>query len=66
MHGSGILEIEGRKEDHAGIRRAGLQRIRPTKKSATRTQGHAEVLQVEYDPKVIKLEKLLEVFFEMH
>ena len=28
--------------------------------------GHAEVLQVEYDPKVIKLEKLLEVFFEMH
>ncbi len=28
--------------------------------------GHAEVLKVEYDPSVIPLEKLLEVFFEMH
>lgn len=28
--------------------------------------GHAEVLQIEYDPKVITLEKLLEVFFTMH
>jgi peptide-methionine (S)-S-oxide reductase len=28
--------------------------------------GHAEVLQIEYDPKVIELEKLLDVFFTMH
>lgn len=28
--------------------------------------GHAEVLRIDYDSKVIKLEKLLEVFFEMH
>lgn len=28
--------------------------------------GHAEVLQVEYDPKVAPLDKLLEVFFKMH
>ena len=28
--------------------------------------GHAEVLRVEYDPKVAKLEKLLEIFFKMH
>jgi len=27
---------------------------------------HAEVLQIEYDPEVMPLEKLLEVFFEMH
>jgi peptide-methionine (S)-S-oxide reductase len=28
--------------------------------------GHAEVLEVEYDPKVADLGKLLEIFFEMH
>ncbi len=28
--------------------------------------GHAEVAMIEYDPKVISLEKLLEVFFSMH
>lgn len=28
--------------------------------------GHAEVVQIEYDPKVISLESILEVFFSMH
>lgn len=28
--------------------------------------GHAEVLQVEYDPSKITLEKLLDIFFNMH
>jgi len=28
--------------------------------------GHAEVLEIEYDPEVITLSKLLDVFFEMH
>jgi peptide-methionine (S)-S-oxide reductase len=28
--------------------------------------GHAEVVQVEYDPEVISYEKLLEVFFMIH
>ena len=28
--------------------------------------GHAEVIQVEYDPKVISYEKLLETFWEAH
>jgi peptide-methionine (S)-S-oxide reductase len=28
--------------------------------------GHAEVLQIDYDPSVITLDKLLEIFFEMH
>ena len=28
--------------------------------------GHAEVIQVEFDPKVITYEKLLEIFFESH
>lgn len=28
--------------------------------------GHAEVAMIEYDPKVIPLDKVLEVFFSMH
>lgn len=32
----------------------------------THTTGHAEVVQVTYDPKKISYEKLLEVFFDNH
>ena len=32
----------------------------------TGTTGHAEVIQVEFDPAVISYEKLLEVFSEAH
>lgn len=28
--------------------------------------GHAEVLQIEYDPQKVSLDKLLQIFFEMH
>ena len=28
--------------------------------------GHAEVLQIEYDPKLVSFDKLLDVFFTMH
>lgn len=28
--------------------------------------GHAEVLRIEYDPNVVKLEKLLDIFVTMH
>lgn len=28
--------------------------------------GHAEAVQIEFDPKVISFEKLLEVFFKLH
>ncbi len=30
------------------------------------TTGHAEVIKVDYDPKVVSLEKLLEIFFKAH
>ena len=30
------------------------------------TSGHAEVIQVQFDPAVVSYEKLLEVFFESH
>ena len=32
----------------------------------TGTTGHAEVIQIEFDPAVISYEKILEVFFEAH
>ncbi|MCL4787025.1 MAG: peptide-methionine (S)-S-oxide reductase MsrA [Verrucomicrobia bacterium] len=32
----------------------------------TKTTGHAEVVQVEFDPAVISYEKLLEAFWEVH
>ncbi|MDO8141805.1 MAG: peptide-methionine (S)-S-oxide reductase MsrA [Candidatus Brocadiales bacterium] len=32
----------------------------------TGTTGHAEVVQVTFDPKIISLEKILEVFFTVH
>jgi peptide-methionine (S)-S-oxide reductase len=32
----------------------------------TGTTGHAEVIQIEFDPAVISYEKVLEVFFEAH
>src|SRR5262249_13850338 len=32
----------------------------------TGTTGHAEVVQVTFDPKVISLKEVLEVFFTMH
>jgi methionine-S-sulfoxide reductase len=28
--------------------------------------GHAEVVQISYDPKIIQLQTLLEIFFTMH
>jgi peptide-methionine (S)-S-oxide reductase len=32
----------------------------------TKTTGHAEVVQIEYDPQKISYEKLLETFWEVH
>lgn len=30
------------------------------------TTGHAEAIQIEFDPEIISFEKLLEVFFKLH
>ena len=46
---------------------AGGTKENPTyEEVCTGRTGHAEVLKVEYDPKALPLEKLLEVFMEMH
>lgn len=46
---------------------AGGQKENPTyEEVCTKTTGHAEVVQIEYDPKTISYEKLLETFWEVH
>ena len=35
-------------------------------KVCSETTGHAEVVQVEYNPSIIPTEKLLEIFFFLH
>ncbi|MEZ5324421.1 MAG: peptide-methionine (S)-S-oxide reductase MsrA [Verrucomicrobiales bacterium] len=36
------------------------------KQVCTGRTGHAEVVQVKFDPKVLPLEKLLDIFFDLH
>jgi peptide-methionine (S)-S-oxide reductase len=46
---------------------AGGQKENPTYKEVTSGDtGHAEVIQVEYDPKSVSYEKILEIFWEAH
>ena len=46
---------------------AGGTKANPTyKEVCTGSTGHAEVIQIKYDPKVISCEKLLETFWEAH
>ena len=46
---------------------AGGTKENPTyKEVCAGTTGHAEVIQVEYDPKVVSYEKILETFWEAH
>ncbi|PWU13496.1 MAG: peptide-methionine (S)-S-oxide reductase [Verrucomicrobia bacterium] len=46
---------------------AGGTKENPTyKEVCTGTTGHAEVIQVEYDPKVVSYEKILDTFWDAH
>lgn len=46
---------------------SGGQKANPTyKEVCTGTTGHAEVVQVEYDPSIITVEELLAAFFKIH
>jgi peptide-methionine (S)-S-oxide reductase len=58
-------QLEGVEKVESGY--AGGQVKDPTyKEVCTGTTGHAEVIQVTYDPKKVSFEGLLEVFFKTH
>src|ERR1044071_4085338 len=57
--------VQGVKSVTSGF--AGGTTENPTyKEVCTGETGHAEVIQVEFDPKVVSYEKILEVFWEAH
>ncbi len=58
-------QVEGVEEVVSGY--AGGRRPHPTyEQVCTGTTGHAEVVQVRYDPEVISYRELLEIFFDIH
>jgi peptide-methionine (S)-S-oxide reductase len=60
-----IERLPGVKKVISGY--AGGQTVNPTYEDiCTGRTGHAEVIQIEFDPVVISYEKILEVFFEAH
>src|SRR5881409_1556144 len=57
--------VTGVKSVSSGF--AGGTKENPTyKEVCSGTTGHAEVIQIVYDPKVVSYEKLLETFWEAH
>jgi peptide-methionine (S)-S-oxide reductase len=63
--GEALSELKGVDQVIAGF--AGGKTKNPTYEDVcTRTTGHAETVQVYYDPKVISYEKLAEAFFYAH
>lgn len=62
---SAFRQIEGVTDVAVGY--AGGHTVDPTyKQVCTDTTGHAEVVQVEYDPSKVSYDQLLTAFWEMH
>ncbi len=58
-------EVKGVQKVLSGYEGGALKN--PTYKDiCTGTTGHAEVIQIEYDPSVVTYKKLLEIFWEVH
>ncbi len=58
-------DLKGVKKAASGY--AGGKTLNPTYKEVScETTGHAEVVKITYDPNVISLDQLLEVFWYMH
>ena len=58
-------EVKGVQKVLSGYEGGALKN--PTYKDiCTGTTGHAEVIQIEYDPNVVTYKKLLEIFWEVH
>lgn len=64
--------VEAVLEKYDGIKSvvsgyAGGNKDKPTyREVSSGSTGHAEVVQIEYDPKIISYEKLLEIFWKAH
>lgn len=60
-----FLELRGVQHVESGY--AGGHVANPTyEQVCTKKTGHAEVIQISYDPDVIRYEDLLEIFFQTH
>lgn len=60
-----FMQIKGVKKTTAGY--LGGTMKNPTYKDVcTGNTGHAEVVQIEFDPKIISYKELLDIFWEMH
>ena len=60
-----FLELRGVKHVESGY--AGGHVANPTyEQVCTKTTGHAEVIQIDYDPDQVSYEDLLEIFFQTH
>ena len=58
-------ELEGVEDAESGY--SGGRVENPTyQQVCTGTTGHAEVVQITFDPKIVSLREILEVFFAMH
>ena len=58
-------EVKGVEKVRSGYEGGSLKN--PTYKDiCTGSTGHAEVIQIEYDPKIVSFKKLLEIFWEVH
>lgn len=60
-----LLQIKGVEKVVSGYSNGHV--VNPTyEQVCTKLTGHVEVAQIFYDPKVVKLEQILEVFFVIH
>lgn len=60
-----FLRLKGVKTVVSGY--SGGERKNPTYQDVSSgTTGHAECIKIEFDPKTISLDKILEVFFNLH
>lgn len=60
-----FLELRGVKHVESGY--AGGHVANPTyEQVCTKTTGHVEVIQIDYDPDAVSYEDLLEIFFQTH
>jgi peptide-methionine (S)-S-oxide reductase len=60
-----FLQLKGVKKVTPGYSGGGVENPTYEQVSSGDT-GHAEAVQIEFDPKIIPLEKLLYVFFKLH